>query len=321
MDFFKVLYQVSTSPSSFSVHAGKSPWKALFYYLLLALFLAFIFSFFEGCHVNKEIRKGCEFIYEKTGGFQFSDKGLTTIKTAGERKEYEIVSSRGKMRLDYLAGKPLSIKDMEEWEQDTLYGIILLNKAVLSWTKYDSGGTSFMVMYASLEDSRPRHPAMQLLEKEAFASFVTQLSENKSTAPLRKELKMGEYKDPVVLSRILEAFVSFGNLCLFLVQYVFLGLLSVLFFMIIQLFRLGPDGKRLTWKVNASITLFAALPALLAGAIVQALHIPLLDFQNVFLLVFFIYDILAFNAYYRSFRKGEDKEEKENTNDDEINKD
>ena len=312
MDFFKTFCKICTAPSYISLLAEKSPWKALFYYLVLALLLAFVFSFFESCHVNKEIRKGCEFIYEKTGGFQFTEKGLATIKTPEERKEYEIVSSRGKMRLDYLAGKGINEKEMESWEQDTLYGVILLNKAVLSWTKYNPREASFMVMYASLEDAPPKHPAMQVLKKDEFAAFLTLLAENRSSAPLRKELKKGEYKDPLVLSRILEAFVSFGNLCLYLIQYVLLGLLTVFFFMLIQLFRMGPDGKRLAWKVNCTLTLYAALPALFAGAILQALHIPLLDFQNVFLLVFFVYDILAFNAYYRSFGK-----DKNNNNDDE----
>lgn len=304
MDFFKTLWMVCKTPSSIVSRGENKPWRPLFYYLLLAMFLAFFFSFLEGCSINREIRQGCEFIYQKTGGFSFSTKGLTTLKTPEEKKEYEIVTSRGKMRIDYLPAAILAEKDISSWDPETLYGIILLRNAIISWTKYSVEGNTFMVMYAPLEKETAQQGLIQVMDQKELASFVTGKTGKNGTEEiiLREELKKGKYTDPVILSRIIEAFSSFGSLCLFLLQYVFLGFLSIVFFILIQLFRLGSDGKRMPFKVNCSLTLYAALPALLAGAVIQALHIPFLDFQNIFLLVFFIYDILIFNAYYRSFR-------------------
>lgn len=328
MNFIKDLIKICRQPSSIPQFVEKPLWKVIFYYVFLALVLAIFFSFMEGCSVNKEIRQGCLFIFEKTGGFRFSEKGLTTLKTPDERKEYEILTSRGKMRIDYLPQAVLTAADMDTWEEDTLYGVILLRNAVLSWTKYNAQGSAYMVMYASLEKSVPQTPAVQILEKEAMSSLISKVgNDGKKPVLLREELEKKEYTNGVALSRILEGFASFGNLCMFFIQYVALGLFTIVFFILIQLFRMGPDGKRLSFRTNCSITMYAALPALLAGAVLQAMHIPFLDFQNVFLLVFFIYDILGFNAFYKSFRKGNmpgsngEKDNEDDEKDDDVNKD
>ncbi|MBP5181536.1 MAG: hypothetical protein J6331_00770 [Lentisphaeria bacterium] len=309
MDFFRTVWQTIFSPSGFSRLAERSFFRALFYYLILAVLLGVIFSSLEGCGTGREIRQACSFLFEKTGGFRIGKEGLVTVRTPEEKKEYEIVTSRGRMRIDYLPTAKISPSDMDTWEQDTLYGVILLRNAVLSWTKYAADGSAFMVMFAPLENKFPNVPAVQVLDREEFSSFVSKVGKPTGVpADLRGELKRGEYKDPSALSRILEGFVSFGNLCILLLQYIFLGLFTVGFFILLQLFRMGPDGKRLPLKTNAVITLFAALPGLLAGAVIQSFHIPFLDFQNVFLLVFFLYDILAFHAYCTGKGRGDEEE-------------
>ena len=309
MDFFRTVWQTAFSPSSFSRLAQRSFWRALSYYLILAVLLGAIFSSLEGCGTGREIRQACSFLFEKTGGFRFGKEGLVTVRTPDEKKEYEILTSRGRMRIDYLPMAALPVSEMGNWEQDTLYGVILLRNAVLSWTKYTADGSAFMVMFAPLENKFPNVPAVQVLDREEFSSFVSKVGKPVGVqADLRKELKKGNYTDPAALSRILEGFVSLGNLGILLLQYIFLGLFTVGFFILLQLFRMGPDGRRLPLKINAALTLFAALPGLLAGAVVQSFHIPFLDFQNVFLLVFFLYDILAFHAYCTGKGRGDEEE-------------
>lgn len=317
MDLIKTIWNVCRHPSCFPALAQRSVWRALFYYLLLAFLLAFCFSLLESCSVNKEIRAGCKFVFDKTGGFVFSSKGVTTVRTPDEKKSYEIITSRGKLRMDYLPSAILTVEDMNKWQEDTLYGIILLRNGILTWTKYTNEDRRVLVMTTLLEKKIEKlPPALQVLDKEAFASFVKETGKDGSSPViLRDEFKDAVHTDPVILSRILEAFTSFGSWGILLIQYMVFGLFAAGFFILVQLFRLGPDGKRLALRTNCTITLFAALPGLLAGAVFQALHIPFFDFQNVFLIVFFIYDIMAFNAYYRSFRaqetisENEDKEE------------
>ena len=182
-----------------------------------------------------------------------------------------------------------------------------MRNGVISWTKYSRNEGRYIVMATFLEKKFDSSlPAVQLLETEDFAAFVKKAGKDgKNSIVLRDEFRDGEYTDPMLLSRILEAFTAFGNWGILLIQYIVFGLFTAAFFVLVQLFRMGPDGKRLSLRVNCVITLFAALPALVAGAVFQSFHIVFLDFQNVFLIVFFVYDILAFNAYYRSFAKAE----------------
>ena len=317
MNFVKTIWNVVRNPSCFPVLAQKSIWKALFYYLLLAFLLAFLFSCLESCFINREIRESCTFIFEKTGGFRFGRDGITTVKTPEEKKQYEIITSRGKLRMDYLPSAVLTPEEIKDWHDDTLYGVILLRNGVMSWTKYSRNEGRYIVMATFLEKNFDSAlPAVQLLDTEEFASFVKKAGKDGNrNIVLRDEFREGEYTDPVLLSRILEAFTAFGNWGILLIQYIVFGLFTAAFFVIVQLFRMGPDGKRLSLRINCVITLFAALPALIAGAVFQSFHIVFLDFQNVFLIVFFVYDILAFNAYYRSFGKAENDTEDEDEKD------
>ncbi len=313
MNFVKTIWNVVRNPSCFPLLAQKSIWKALFYYLFLAFLLAFLFSCLESCSINREIRESCTFIFERTGGFRFGKDGITTIKTPEEKKEYEITTSRGKLRMDYLPGAILTPDEIKGWPDDTLYGVILMRNGVMSWTKYSRSEDRYLVMATFLEKNFDSSlPAVQLLDTEEFASFVKKAGKDgKGSIVLREEFRDGQYTDPMLLSRILEAFTAFGNWGILLIQYVVFGLFTVAFFVLVQLFRMGPGGKRLPLRVNCVITLFAALPGLIAGAVFQSFHIVFLDFQNVFLIVFFVYDILAFNAYYRSFGKTENHTEED----------
>ena len=304
MNLFLTVKKICNGPRSFpELIRENSAGRAIWHFFVVTGVLSLLSAGIASCTFNTEMTKACREIFKVTGGFSLSDKGFSTFHTPEMEKKIHIIMSRNSMAFDYLPSGKITLKRVQEMADKANMGIIAMKKGVISWSlvpQEKGKAPRFMVFNAPFfreqKDLRIGTYSGEELVKTVHDHF---LMEKEEKLTLRKGVPPFSCKDPEVVSSTLGA-VSF--LMLFLISLggtLFFVLLTVLFFTLIQRLRM----RELSFGQNFTLMLYAAFPGVAAGTLYAILELPFLDFQSVFLIVFFFFQLFACAEVYRFLQK------------------
>lgn len=305
MNLFLTVKKICNGPRSFpELIRENSAGRALWHFFILAGLMSFLSAGIASCRFNPEMANACREIFKVTGGFSLSDKGFVTHKTPGMEKKIHIIMSHNSISFDYLPSGKLTSQRVREMAEKANMGILAMKKGVVSWSlvpQEKGKAPLFMVFNAPFFREQKELKIGTRTEEE----LLKQVNENFSVKEnekltLRKGVPPFNCKDPELISSTLGAvstlmafLISLGGMIVFV-------LLTVLFFTIIQRMRM----RELTFGQNFTLMLYSSFPGVVAGTLYQILELPFLDFQSVFLLVFFFFQLFACAEVYRSLQKG-----------------
>ena len=96
------------------------------------------------------------------------------------------------------------------------------------------------------------------------------------------------------------AVVILFQISAYLVEVVLSLLLVLIFFSLAQKFRFSGTPKKLSYSTILTATIYATFPAIIAATFFQMVQFSYLSFQTVFFIIFFIYQIFAFNRIFET---------------------
>ena len=305
MNLIETAGKLCAGPKSFPELIRKnSPLRALWHFFILVGLMGLLSAGINSCRINPEMATACREIFKVTGGFSLSEKGLFSLQTPGKEKRIHIIMSHNDLIFDYLPAGELTVKQLEETAEKAPMGIMALPKGLISWNlvpQEKDREIRFMVFPAAffreMKDIRFGVRSSEELVKLLREDFTMKKGEKLS---LRKTMPPFTCKDPEVISRSLGAISSLMFFFLFLGGTILFVLLTVFFFALVQRFRM----RSITFGQNFTLMLYAAFPGVLAGTLYAVLELPFLDFQSVFLIVFFIFQLFACAEVYRDCQNG-----------------
>ena len=299
MNFFRTVFQVCTGTTVFLQLMNRSVWRALLHCVLLIFLLAVCLSSVNTWFLGREIRRVCNVLFEQVGGMKISaDTGIRLLKNPEKAQSY-ILNPR--MRFDYFPGETFQADVTEKWDSD--YGIVLLDRAVVTWFRNapDNVHEQYMVMSSVLDGKLAQEiPLMKLVaSKKELGTYLAD----------RFSLKKGERIESLALwpegfsvdnpALVAGQMISGVALVLFTLAFlgmVFLTFFSVLFFALAQYFWSANGAERkMSFRTILILTLYSAFPPLIIAALFSGMALPFLSFQTVFFIAFFLYHLVVFS--------------------------
>ena len=299
MNFFRTVFQVCTGTTVFLQLMNRSVWRALFHFVLLIFLLSVCLASANAWFLGREIRRVCNVLFEQIGGVKISrDAGIRLLKNPEKAQSY-ILNPR--MRFDYFPGSSFQPSATRKWDSD--YGIVLLDRAIVTWFRNASGTAQeqYMVMNTLLDGRLAQEiPLMKLVaSREELGTYLAG----------RFSLKNGERMEDLALwpdgfsvdNPALVAGQMISGVAVVIFSMAFFGMLllgffSVLFFALAQYFWSvnGAERKR-GFRTVLILTLYAAFPPLIVASLFSGMALPFLSFQTVFFIAFFLYHLIVFS--------------------------
>lgn len=84
-------------------------------------------------------------------------------------------------------------------------------------------------------------------------------------------------------------------------QMLMLYLICIAFFPLAEYFRMTPLRGKISYKAIVIVTMYCTFPALLIGGLFTAAGVTFMTFPMVFMISFFIYELIGFNGIIRHF--------------------
>ncbi len=299
MNFFRTVFQVCTGTAVFLQLMNRSVWRALFHFVLLLVLLSACLSAVNTWLIGREIRRVCNVLFEQVGGVTISrDTGIRLLKNPEKAQSY-ILNPR--MRFDYFPGASFQPSAVRQWDSD--YGIVLLDRAIVTWFRNVSGTAheQYMVM-SSVLDGR-------LAQEIPWMKLVTSREELGAYLADRFSLKKGEKMEdlalwpdgfsvdnPAVVAGQMISGVAFVIFILAFFGMLLLCFFAVLFFALAQYFwSVNGAERKMGFRTILILTLYAAFPPLIIAALFSGMALPFLSFQTVFFIAFFLYHLVVFS--------------------------
>lgn len=299
MQFFRTLIAVCSGPSVFPGLMNRNPFRAVFHLLLLCVLLALVISAFRIAGFREPERVISRALTGQFGSVVVRDGTVLPEKNAKQAKSFILTRS---LRLDYLPDSAAALKNMGRWRERT--GIIWTPRGFLLWGAVEGETAGYVLIPMPL----PSRTALALVPSLNGISSAP-LSAPEIERYVRKNYYGGEKPlegaEKTLVFPIPETVAAISSAC-----HVFIGVTAFagLFFsslMITFLFAAAqslftPKGaKRPAFPRLMTIMVYAAFPPLIIASLFTALSLPFFGFQTVFLITFFIYQMLAFSAVYR----------------------
>ena len=311
MNFFKTVFQVCTGTTVFLHLMNRSLLRALFHFVLLTFLVALLFSSIQSFLLGREVRRVSSLLFEQLGGVSVTKaKGIRTLNTPEEKKGYIL---NPQMRFDYLPGTTFQPGMVKNW--DSPAGIIVTDRAVVAWIapRGEMGGGRYMLMATPIDGALSQTPFLLLfqsaeeLEKHIIDNF--RLKEGQQV-DLRFWNDGVTFRSPNLFANQIIAALWIFTMILSFTGMLILALIGILFFAMAQYFwSNGSEERKLTFRTILVVMLYAAFPPLIIAALYSSLGLPLLGFQTVFFVTFFIYHLVVFNRIQKQLNPPKEEDD------------
>lgn len=316
MSFFRTVFALCSGTELFpKMLSGYSLLRA-FLHLLLLLILCTVGVTAAAWLLNRDnVNLVCERFIERTGGFELKPEEIVIGKDANRTRGYKLSDN---FRFDYFA----SLNDCTEKalkEKKALYGLFCFRNGSVFWIQdpmHDLPMYRLMIMPANALYEM----ALRTVKPEMLMELQKQSSDKLYTPAeacniIRKTLDKAavhEGDDAVqkaqkpirinmeLISAQALAVVILFQISAYLVEVVLSLLLVLIFFSLAQKFRFSGTPKKLSYSTILTATIYATFPAIIAATFFQMVQFSYLSFQTVFFIIFFIYQIFAFNRIFET---------------------
>ncbi len=339
MKFVRTIWNLCSRISALSGMIDASWGRAVWY----AVLLTFLCSFFAaGAAVYREHDHIRNSIMNLEASIQGLFIGQDAITLGNNEKEAHRVISLLDMpvRFDYVSdGIALN---PSQWNANELQGVTAAPEAIFYWCKY--GRLYGLMIVHNVDPGKNSHIEQGLAGKlfytaEEFSQIVASAAPEKENSlaagiadvveqgidevvradktdaekQLERAMSVSRFEDIIVLVQIWQFFTVFIEIFM---TCIFQLLMAAFCFSLGQFLHLARTPGRMRYMTCAKLSLYAAFPPLIIAAFMEMIDIPYLDFQLSFLIVFFVYQMLAFREIWR--RQNPQAEKKRPPGDDDF---
>lgn len=305
MMFLRSVKSVFSGAAGFPEFAKRNTFRALFHLLLFCFLFSLICSGIQTYFISKKIDICTAGLEKQFGGIEISSEGICPEKNKEISWNFLFP---GNMRLDYFApGDKLTGKKMNEWEQRS--GIIWGRRGFFVWFRPDASNSYYMMPFLNAEDAAKLMPPQK--------SFFAPVGQKEIEAELER---YQEKPDVSGISASRYSFSEVGKTIKIYCYIVFtiaaalgnfaLALVLILMFAGLQALWKAPGLDSLKFGKTVSLLCYTAFPALAIKMLLESLSFPGIA-EVLFYIVFFIYQMVAFNEVRRSISGGKNSNEPE----------
>ena len=317
MEFFRTVVSACSGPSAFPNLMMRSPQRALLHLFLLCLLLTVVISGFQLIEMERARRVIVEAFTDYFGSVSMEKERIVPARNADRPRTFLLSPE---FRFDYLTKDSLKkIDGMEDWKE--LAGVFWCPRGFVLWTrKLNEPG-----IYLATPLPPPVDWVYTLFIPVGFASsqmltppeLRTYLQENyfpggKKDAPLFKGTAVRTPAE--ISSMVLKVLCVTFSVSVFLGIF-FIALILALLFAIMQHIFVPKVDVRLKFGPLLSVMIYASFPALVIASAAMIVEFPFFGFQTIFLVVFFIYQMLAVGAVQRFLNPPPPRDESEDDQD------
>lgn len=299
MQFFRTLIAVCSGPSVFPGLMNRNPFRAVFHLLLLCVLLALVISAFRIAGLRETQRVISNALTGQFGSVVIRDGTVLPEKNAKQTKSFILTRS---LRLDYLPDSAAALENMDRWRERT--GIIWTPRGFLLWGAVEDGKGSYVLIPMPL----PSRTALSFFPSlDGISSAPLSASEIKRYVQKNYYggVKPPEHAENPLVFPVRETVAAIFSACHFFIGIsafagLFFSSLMITFLFAAAQSLFTPKGaKRPAFPRLMTIMVYAAFPPLIIASLFTALSLPFFGFQTVFLITFFIYQMLAYSAVHR----------------------
>jgi hypothetical protein len=212
------------------------------------------------------------------------------------------------IRFDYFPDKDsVNLQDLEK--TDSIYGVVWTPGLAFLWVKNDARQFEIKpIFFSSKLKNNPAEP--QLYDIEGLKKFIdTYYSIDPPTniVELWERVYPGR-TDVVKFTPLTSSFKIMGTIFVFVMIFI-RGVFSVLFFasiLSVVYYFIGKDAvSKLSMRSLLVVGIYTSFPALVVASLFDALALPFLEFQTVFLFGFLVYLFAVFNRLQRMLQPKE----------------
>lgn len=307
MGFFSILFQLFSRMDVFQKLLDTGFFRAFRHYILMLLLLSLLLACGYSCSYSPMIHSVCNGLFEQIGALRITpEKGVHTLNNP-EKKQSYILDDR--LRFDYFPGNTLQ----GTFRPDTTpFGVICMDKGFLFWgeTPDDAGGKQYLTFPFLLDMELRKEDGIRLgLTAERMSEY---LRETFILKPGEKLSVKPQEENAESTASLLRTVFWFSTFFASLFGMFMISGGTILLLSLFQTIWSGMQTKRLTFRQNLVLLIYASFPAMLISGLYSCVALPWFSPQNVFLLVFFIYSMIVFRKINQFLNPPQ------NTNHDEI---
>ena len=328
MSFFRTVFSLCSGTELFpKLLNGHSLFRA-FLHLFLLLILCTAGVVVASWLLNRDnVDLVCERFIERTGGFELKPEKIEIGKDANRTRGYKLSD---RFRFDYFA----KLDDCTEKalkEKKALYGIFCFRSGSVFWIRdprHEVPMYRLMIVPADIlydMAARTVKPEMllELQKQSSDKSYTPADACNVIKKILRKAMKDSDEttrKDGKTIKIDMElisiqalTIIVLFQVSAYLTEVILSLLLVLLFFSLAQKFRFSGAPKKLPYNTILTATIYATFPAIIAATFFQMLQFYYLSFQTVFFIIFFVYQLFAFNRIFETLypRRSSDNDDQD----------
>lgn len=313
MSFFRTVFSLCSGTELFPKMLEKPSLFRAFFHLFLLLILCTAGVIVAAWLLNRDnVNLVCDRFIERTGGFEIKPDEIVIGKEKDRSRGYKLTET---LRFDYFA-KAGDCKEEALKEKKALYGIFCLPSGAVFWIRdprHELPKYRLMVMPAHIVYSmtfQTINPnALLQIQKQSAETLYSpaevcetvrkELSRKITTSanPEKGQKKTFKITEKLIAAQALAVMILF-HVSAYLVEVVMALILVLVFFSLAQKFRFSGAPKKIPYKTILTMTVYAMFPAIIAATFFQMMQLYFLSFQTVFFIIFFIYQLFAFNRVF-----------------------
>lgn len=314
MSFFRTVFSLCSGTEIFPKLLDKPSLFRAFFHLLLLLILCTAGVLISAWLLNRDnVNLVCDRFIERTGGFELSPDGIVIGKEKDRSRGYKLSET---FRFDYFA-KVSDCTGADLKDKKAFYGIFCFPAGAAFWIrdprhelpKYHLMILQADVLYNMLFQVINPNEIVKLQKKSADTLYTPE----EACQAIRKELNSirktpadntkAAAQKPVRISKNLItgqalAVVVLFQVSAYLVEVILSLFLGLIFFSLAQKFRFSAAPKKLPYSTILGLTVYAMFPAIIAASFLQMMQMRFLSFQTIYFIIFFVYQIFAFNRVF-----------------------
>lgn len=304
--FINTFISVCSGTESFPVLIKQPFRRTVWHFFLLSVICGFINVAFRLHPFNKSFEECCANLARRFGKIEYTDQGMVpTIKPEIAHS----ATSLDDFRVDYLPDTEM-LKTYKP-EKDFFRGIVWTPKAVIFWMKYfkDQEWTVYPLLLPT-QEAKSFSELMTLVksEKESKESDFYLMSQITEVPPSENigqpAIAFREFQTNVLLGIPMPLpffFAFFAFFFIFLNMWV-ISVLYLLFFTTFSYMFGRANLLKLKYSELFSLSVYTGFPGFMIATLCLALRLPILDFQSIFLISYFIYSFAVFGRLRKAFQ-------------------
>ena len=311
MSFFRTVFSLCSGTELFPKMLEKPSLFRAFFHLFLLLILCTAGVVIAAWLLNRDnVNLVCERFMERTGGFEIKPDEILIGKEKSRSRGYKLTET---LRFDYFA-KADDCKEESLKEKKELYGIFCLPTGAAFWVrdprtelpKYRLMIVPADIIYSMTFQTVNPNTLLQLQQQSAETLYSPaevcdivrrELGNKTPVTPEKATKKTFKITKNLIAAQALAVMILF-HVSAYLVEVILALVLVLVFFSLAQKFRFSGAPKKVPYPTILTMTVYAMFPAIIAATFFQMMQLYFLSFQTVFFIIFFIYQLFAFNRVF-----------------------